>query len=464
MLNLASYKILPEPRIIFNGLRNEIHPLKGLRDYGPYSLSLNYPSEVKPAFITPKGELRKIENLFSELNNSHNVVYGKDFFIPYTGFESIFRIPMISPTSDLKIELPSSCDNHAKLPDGISLATEIINSVLNLWRYKTQYNIIVIYLPNAWSKSFIYSGFNLRDYLKAKLAISRIPIQIINDEALNYACRSSVMWGISIALYAKAGGIPWKLEDMDKDEAYIGISYAIKKNENDAINYVTCCSQVFDPDGTGFEFLAYDAKEYTTDNRGNPFLSYEEMHAVLSKSLHIYQENHDGHIPKKVYVHKNSLFKEEEIKGAFSVFGSKTEVELIQIIRRANWWGLKVNHDKVPGFPLERGTYFPLTENECLLWTQGNVSNVNVQNPRYSFFKEGLLKPIPEPILIRRFSGDGGWHNTCSSIYNLTKMDWNNCTLYKTLPVTLWYSQVFADAVKHAPDISNDVYDYRFFM
>lgn len=464
MLNLAAYRILPEPKIIFNGMQKDIHPLRGLHTFGPYSLFLNYPLAVKPAFITPNGAMHKLEKLFLELNTSHPVVYGKDFFIPYTGFESIFRIPIVAPEKELKIELPAVCEQYAKVPNGISLASEIINNVRSLWCNKSQYNIIIIYLPDTWSKSFVYEDFNLRDYLKAKLAISRIPIQIINDSSCIYPCRSSVMWGLSIALYAKSGGIPWKLADMDKDEAYIGISYAIKKSQTGGIHYTTCCSQVFDPDGTGFEFLAYDAKEYTTDTRGNPFLSYEEMHAVLSKSLHIYQENHDGHIPKKVYIHKNSLFKEDEIKGAYSVFGSKTEVELIQIIRNANWWGVKVDKDKVSGFPLQRGTYFPLTKNECLLWTQGNVSGANVQNAHYAFFKEGGLKPIPEPILIRRFSGEGGWHNTCSSIFNLTKMDWNNCTLYKTLPVTLWYSQVFADAVKHSSDIANDVYDYRFFM
>ena len=37
-------------------------------------------------------------------------------------------------------------------------------------------------------------------------------------------------------------------------------------------------------------------------------------------------------------------------------------------------------------------------------------------------------------------------------------------TLYKTLPVTMVYSQVFAEVVKQTPDIVNETYDYRFFM
>jgi hypothetical protein len=55
-------------------------------------------------------------------------------------------------------------------------------------------------------------------------------------------------------------------------------------------------------------------------------------------------------------------------------------------------------------------------------------------------------------------------HATCASILGLTKVDWNNNTLYKTLPVTMVYSQVFAEVVKQTPDIVNETYDYRFFM
>jgi len=37
-------------------------------------------------------------------------------------------------------------------------------------------------------------------------------------------------------------------------------------------------------------------------------------------------------------------------------------------------------------------------------------------------------------------------------------------TLYKTIPVTLGYSQIFADVVKQSSEIVNATYDYRFFM
>jgi hypothetical protein len=36
------------------------------------------------------------------------------------------------------------------------------------------------------------------------------------------------MWRIGLALYAKAGGVPWKLAEMDPETAYIGISYAVR--------------------------------------------------------------------------------------------------------------------------------------------------------------------------------------------------------------------------------------------
>ena len=115
-------------------------------------------------------------------------------------------------------------------------------------------------------------------------------------------------------------------------------------------------------------------------------------------------------------------------------------------------------------FPVERGTYVPISSDEALVWTQGSVLGVQLKNPNYNVYKEGVLKPTPSPVLLRRFTGAGEWHETVSGILGLTKMDWNNNTLYKKLPVSLVYSSRFAEIVQQNPNLVDEVYDFRCFM
>src|SRR3546814_2020047 len=117
-------------------------------------------------------------------------------------------------------------------------SSEVCSSDL-IEAHRTAFDVLFVYLPERWAAAFrgVEDDFDLHDHLKAYTAAHAIPLQIVREgRALSYPCKASVMWRIGLALYAKAGGVPWKLADVEPDTAYIGLSYAVRPVERSEEN------------------------------------------------------------------------------------------------------------------------------------------------------------------------------------------------------------------------------------
>lgn len=469
---MSPHVCLPEPMLAFHPDRTtdrDVHPLRGLLRFGPYSSGL-MPDPIRVATLAPYAESCQLYTFMKYLNSTAKPTERRDYLPEWPGFHRVFGVHMRGAGGSCHIELDRDleADLHRSLTPHVVLADRLVRAIQRLDAYRSEFDVLFIYLPERWAPGFVggpNEDFDLHDHLKAATAVRGLPIQLVReDRALAYPDKASVMWRIGLALYAKAGGIPWKLADGDRETAYIGLAYAVRPPESDLPRFVTCCSQVFDAEGAGLEFIAYDAHEVEL-HRDNPFLSRNEMFRVMTRSMDLYRRRHAGRAPRRVMVHKTTEFKPEEIDGCMEALHLCEAVDLVQVVQDVGWRGVKV--DSTVGtkkgspapFPVARGTLVGLGPREALLWTHGDVRGIV---ERGAYFQGG--KSTPRPLRLVRHAGHGPWDETARAVLALTKMDWNNDALYGPLPVTLGYSKVLAQVVKRLSGLGSLPYKFRFFM
>jgi hypothetical protein len=474
---LHGYWELPEISLAFDPTdrtQTAVNPLVGLRDFGPFSrraLSGTDPA-IRVALLAPAPDLAALRKQLNELVHEHEPRERPAYLPAWPGFRQVFDARLGPAHESAQLAISADLDNELKASPHPHrhLAHTLGEGLRRLRLVRDRFDVVVFYLPPRYRSLFENreEGFDLHDSVKAVGAQLGLPTQIITRDALAYRCRASVAWRLGTALYAKGGGTPWKLDTtqapLDPETVYIGISYALRPSADRATTFVTCCSQVFDSDGGGMEFVAYDVGQ-GTDLR-NPFLTRSDMRLVMSRSLTLYQDRHYGHTPRRLVVHKKTPFTADETAGCMDAWGASSALECVSITR-SSWRGLTLDAPRrrderaVPGYAMQRGTSFQLDDRSVLVWVAGNAPEATLTG-KTNYLQGG--KGTPRPLLLTRDAGAGPLTETAAQVLALSKMDWNNDALYDSDPCTLRYADVLARTIKHIPDLAPVPYDYRLFM
>lgn len=461
--------LFQEPALRFGGADQniDVHPLLGLSRFGPFSRDrlAAVSNPIRLAMIAPAGGVDRLTRLVQELEQRHRPKERANYLPDFAGFSRVFGVGLATAVGPTAIELPSDLgDRMANSPRPHQvLADALTRALFSLRNARDAFDVVLVLLDHRWQSGFEVKGdedFDLHDYLKAIAASEGICIQMLRDDkALDYRCRCSVAWRLGVALYTKAGGVPWVLADVEPGTAFVGIDYALRSASGPAARFAICCSQVFDAEGSGMEFVAYEANDVQMFGR-NPFLRREQMLKVIARSLMIYQRKHAGETPHRVVIHKNTEFRPDEVEGCFDALPRTEVVDLVHVQQSSGWRGVLIPKPREPhGYPVHRGTAMQLGHHETLLWTQGNLPVVAGGR---DYFKEG--KGIPEPLLLVRHAGHGSMDDLCRQTLGLTKMDWNNDGPYDRLPVTLNFAQTLAKVVVRMPKLEARSYPFRLFM
>ena len=473
---LPPFTLLDEPLLSFSpsdDTQVDVHPLRGLLNFGPYSKGSfgGYTSQIRIATVGPESSFKRRGELMASLRGSYQPSDRSEYVPPYPGFDRLFGVQLEAARGahikwpDSLGQLPGDGDPQARLFQAMDSALRRLDAVRN------EFDVVLVHFPDSWAAATRGKFFDAHDALKALGAKYNIPTQVLNDRVFIFNYKASLAWRLATALYVKAAGTPWKLaplKGVPDDTAYIGLAYALRGDQRDA-HYVTCCSQVFDMDGGGMQFVAFEARDPVADvaeARRNPFLSRDDMRAVLARSLELYQGRNGGNLPKRLVIHKTTAFKQAEIEGAFDALSGVPEIECVEVGSASCWrgvWLIQSGQSMPPtrpsGYPVPRGTMVARSGTSALVWVAGNAPEVSTKGDYY----QGK-KSIPKPLQLIRHAGRGSLELIAHEALALTKMDWNNDALYDPVPVSIRYSQRLARTIANVPDLPGNVYPYRLFL
>jgi hypothetical protein len=288
---------------------------------------------------------------------------------------------------------------------------------------------------------------DFRNALKARAMEAKLPIQLVTEhlweDRRDNEDPATRAWNLAVALFYKAGGIPWRA-DMRVDEAcFVGVSFHHLRTQRRHVVY-SSLAQAFSSDGDGFalrgESLPFD------EQTNQPYLTADKARSLMQKVLDAYR-GRAGRDPTRIVVHKTSVFTDYERSGIAEALASVPSVHLLTIRSRHDFRLLRHGN-----YPPHRGTL-------CRLDDAAYLFTVGYQREYMTY--PGPHVPVPVEILGAEPDDLDG---VADDLLCLTKMNWNSARSAAGLPITLSFARKVGGIIAElAPGVTEHP-SFRYYM
>lgn len=280
---------------------------------------------------------------------------------------------------------------------------------------------------------------HFHNQLKARLLKEGVLTQIVRETTiapddfknqLGFRLRdvddpSAIAWNLSTAVFYKAGGRPWKINQIREGVCYIGLVF--KRNERNPDPSEACCAaQMFLDSGDGVVFRGA-VGPWGTSRKGDFHLSLNAAKELVGMAVDAYK-GYFNDPPRELFLHGRVRFDQNEWAGFKSAVDQRTNLVGVRIRKEA---GLKLftkgRHALLRGLAYTRDNW------GAYLWTKGNTPRLQTYPGR----------GVPNPLLVEICRGKADINVVLQDVMALTKLNYNTCVFADGEPVTL----KFADAV-----------------
>lgn len=464
---------LPVPELEFAGSAYFTNPRRGLLEAGPFDMRFGsgHRSQVRIALIGPRDMIAPALAWFGRCQRAIEPAEAESAVERFPGFAAVYRSELVvDPTAVV-------CLDDAQLQSALGMKPyEALAEVVRLYseamvkaRREYKPDVIVccisdavekrchsvqrvmsrqersavkaaaeqalsaqLELPLDWEPDEAPEDLlrrDLRRALKAEAMRNEMPIQVVTNNALidsktneEAAIRA---WNLSVGMYYKAGGIPWRVRGRGPETCYVGITFHHLRTTKRTLVH-SSLAQAFSTNGGGFALRGSALQPSEEDRSRAPHMTQEQAEALGRRVLAEYIER-NGAAPKRVVLHKSSRFWRQEEAGFERAFN---EVPVVQLIALAPSSVRLVTHAT---YPPARGTLLTIEGSRHFLFTSGYVRELETY--------PGPHIPIPVEVMMHGSHGAAEVREAAVEALGLGRLNWNTSDLRSSQPVTLGFAR-----------------------